>query len=104
MLLGTNDREQPAFCRILFVKKQILSNPKRRVDPNHHNANNERHQHVVPNVSGHKHHNRHKREGAENCCIVKNGAEYRERSVTREVEEVPGDKEEEKDDHGEWVP
>jgi len=74
------------------------------VQANEHHGDDQRHQDVEANVSGDERDDSDKRQTAEHGSVVEGLVEHDEGAVTREVEVEPGNKDEEKDDHGDGMP
>ncbi|CAN6553950.1 unnamed protein product [Malus baccata var. baccata] len=99
-----HNRDQPTFGSFLLVGIQILRSPKRRVQPNNRDPNQNRHQHVQPHVRENQSHDGDDGENPQNDAVVDDSVENYERFVAEEVEEEPGDEDEEEDNEGDWVP
>lgn len=99
-MLASHNRKQPTF----LIKKQILSNPKRRMQPYNDNTHNQRQQHIESHVSRHERNNRDEAQNAEHRSILEGSVENNERAIARKEEEEPCDEENQEDDHGDGMP
>ncbi|KAB2636788.1 E3 ubiquitin protein ligase DRIP2-like [Pyrus ussuriensis x Pyrus communis] len=99
-----HNREQPTFGSFLLVGIQIIRPPKRSVQPNNREPNQNRYQHVQPHVREDQSHDGDDSESPQNDAVIDDSVENYERFVAEEVEEEPGDEDEEEDDEGDGVP
>ncbi|KAF5442052.1 hypothetical protein F2P56_018806 [Juglans regia] len=102
--LCPHDRDQPTFHGAFLVKKQFIRATKTCVQPDNHGPNNQSHQNIQPDIGEQQCDHSNKSQNTKHNPVVQGSIEEDDRSVSIEVEEEPGDKYNEKDNHGDGLP
>lgn len=101
---GTADNREQTISTISFIIIQIISSSNRCMYHHQESPNQHRHQHVQPHISENQGYNRNNSKNYKDETVIDLKSENDQRLVAEEVEEEPGDKDNQEDNHGNRMP